>query len=186
MYCPYCGQLNMDEVTWPFWSRLAIMLWLAIIGILTISLLYWVAVYDAPPDFNVSHTTINIASPVMSNRTIDGEVRWDASFGINKITPKDQTIKWSDLYLVIRRENGSYLQQQLKLEQDDPSRYDNASDGSIKVETWYLDHTGGGKNADSGDVIVVTGLGKGLEGCSVSIMREGYQQGSIVLPMDFT
>lgn len=105
MYCPRCGQINMDEVTgssWPMWS---ITLLFAILGVLCILLIYAVAIYEPIPDYSL---TINLASPTLEERTIDDDVRWDASITVNKLTPRDEVLRWKEAYIVIKESDGSY------------------------------------------------------------------------------
>lgn len=183
--CPWCGFDTSIPVENSKSSQLSILIRVAVVGLLAISLVYLISTADKQPDENVMNTDILLSFPEISNRSIDGDVRWDASFDVNKITPKDQTIRWSDLYIVINRADGTPLQRQFRLVRKDPSQYDDASDGSIDIETWYIDNVGGKKNLDRDDGIVITGLGMGFEGGWVTIYREGVEQGQCRLPEAF-
>jgi hypothetical protein len=161
--CPRCGKLYEKEQkgsSWPMWS---ITLLVAVLGFLCVLLIYEVATYgpiDGPPYY---HTSINFASPEMTRRTIDDEVRWDASMEIHKVSPKDEIHPWTNIHIAIKGSNGTRLVEKMVINPYDVSDFDDGSDGNIDIQAWYIDESEHPNKLEPYDRVIITGLTRDFE-----------------------
>lgn len=109
----------------------------------------------------------------------DTEDIWDTTSSINKITPKDSTVKWSDMSVVIKDFDGSVLLTKTRPSSDTGTYGDS-------IEVWYIDSAGEGNAADPGDIIKITGMDDGYEGANIEITYKGNQIASMRLTTDFS
>ncbi len=182
---PVIGTILMVAIT----VVLAAVLWLMVSGMIT--------------DTDEQKTTVNIASPNVSTYTTEidpdgtpdnGDEYWiyDAVLNVNKITPKDDKVLWSDVRILIKGSDGSVLQAESSLTADNPATYDRAAAGGIDIEFWYVETSTGDTKMSAGDAIKITGMTDGsltlddYQGATVILKKAGEQIGSITLPTDFS
>jgi flagellin-like protein len=188
---PVIGTILMVAIT----VVLAAVLWLMVSGMIT--------------DTDEQKTTVNIASPNMSTYTTqidpDGVAAsgdeyyvYDAVLNVNKITPKDDKVLWSDVRILIKGSDGSVLMPEDILGDDGTATYDRdgtvaTGGGVIDVEFWYVETQTGDTKMSAGDAVKITGMTDGslaalddYQGATVIMKKAGEQIGSITLPTDFS
>lgn len=153
-------------------------------AIVVFSAFMWLFIADVTQDIDDEPTTLNLASPSVTQRTIDEENRWDSTTTVNKVTPQDASVSWETVRVVLKASDGSLLMGVTPLEPDNPLKYDNGSDGKVSVEMWYFDVNGDGL-LEPGDRIKFTALTDDYEGAIVEVTAEGERIGSLVLPTNF-
>jgi len=119
---------------------------------------------------------MQMGSPVTVKR--DSVDIWDATSSINKITPKNSVVKWSDISLIIMDFSGSVLLMNTKPSADTGSYGDS-------IEVWYVDSTGEGNAADPGDEVKLTGMDDGYQGATIEIDYKGRLVGDMRLTTNF-
>lgn len=77
------------------------------------------------------------------------------------------------------------LQRFVEFNPNEPSKYDDATDGKIEIQGWYIKNSEHPNIVVATDQIIITGLNEAYEGCTINILREEYQYASITLPTDF-
>ncbi len=131
------------------------------------------------------HTTVQFASPKISIRTSGEDNVWDATIHINKLTPKDERIRWSEVRVVVKSSVGSILNEGSKLHRYDPSAITEGDIGSADVQFWFEDTKGDGV-VGQGDFIMVTGMSAvQYERANVQITTGGQIIGDTSLPTVF-
>ena len=124
--------------------------------------------------------TLAIASPFVEPRNTGTAMLHDATLDIMKITPKDSTVKWSNVKVLIKGADGSVLLPATPVIVEDTGTYGGT------VEVWYHDEAGDRKKVDAGDSILITGMEAAeYEGAWVEITRLGERIGAVSLPTDF-
>ena len=88
---PVIGTILMVAIT----VVLAAVLWLMVSGMLKTE--------------ESEKTTVNLASPQVSQSTTNTS-RWDVRIDINKITPKDDKVQWTEVKILVKSSTGSVLQ----------------------------------------------------------------------------
>ncbi len=159
---PVIGTILMVAIT----VVLAAVLWLMVSGMI-----------QDPEDEKL---TLQLSSPKVTQYT-RGVTTWDAVLNINKLTPKDEKVKWSEVRIAIKSSDGSILNQAAEPDPDDPPNYDIT--GSI--EFWYVDITLNDVKVSAGDSIKITGMDVGYEGATLQILKAGKIIGDTTLPTDF-
>jgi len=169
---PVIGTILMVAIT----VVLAAVLWLMVSGMISTG--------------NESKTTVNIASPNVQQQTRGAPVYtcWDVTLNINKITPSDVKVLWSELKITVKSSTGSILKQQTTPLAD--AAYSTVAG---TVEFWYVETTLGDTKMSAGDAIKITGMGNGVlpvvgnsyEGALVEISKGGQLIGSSNLPTNF-
>jgi hypothetical protein len=131
-------------------------------------------------------TTVNLASPSVNTRDIANVTHWDTVININLVTPRDATVAWSDVVVMVRDADGQVLLQRTEALPDDPSSYDDAANGWVDVQVWYIDTDAVGV-VGAGDAIKITGMDDRYEGGYVEVVDadEVERIGSITLPTNF-
>ncbi|MCJ2540163.1 MAG: hypothetical protein LN414_02705 [Candidatus Thermoplasmatota archaeon] len=149
--------------------------------------LYYWTVTDIPTG-GEEQITVNLASVQIESRIIDGNQYWDASIIVNRFTPKDQTIPWEEIKVSAKDQAGRTLLENSKVFRDNPSNYDNALDGRLDVETWFIKMGENPNNykIEAGDTLKITGLTSDYKGAKIFITFNGEQISSLTLPRDFT
>jgi flagellin-like protein len=164
---PVIGTILMVAIT----VVLAAVLWLMVSGMIT-----------GPDEEKV---TVNIATPDVQAQTRTNPC-WDATLNINKITPKDEKVKWTEVRCVIKSASGSILNTALAPTADTPASYnDPAGTGPGVVQFWFVETDAGDTKMSAGDAIKVTGMDVGYEGATVDLTKAGERIGSITLPTNF-
>jgi flagellin-like protein len=163
---PVIGTILMVAIT----VVLAAVLWLMVSGMISTG--------------NETKTTVNIASPNVQHieRPV-GTVGWDVSLNINKITPSDVKILWTELKITVKSATGSVLQAQISPIADIAPPYPN-----VGTLGYYFVETGTGTAAsqmNAGDAIKITGMTGAWEGAHVELSKGGQLIGSCELPTNF-
>jgi len=125
--------------------------------------------------------TIQLDFASDSYKPIGEELYRDATFNINKITPKDEKVKAVEVRIVIKSSDGSVLNSATLLEPDEPMMYDDGSDGRVDVQFWHIDSDGDAR-LDAGDMIKITGLSSVYDFAHIQLLKAGERIGSITLP----
>ena len=168
---PVIGTILMVAIT----VVLAAVLWLMVSGMI-----------QDPEDEKL---TIQLSSPKVSQYERPVAVPpalptyvWDAVLNINKMTPKDEKVKWSEVRIAIKGSDGSILKQSEAPLEDGSATYDVAG----IVEFWYVDITLNDVKVGAGDSIKITGMSDTLyEGATVQLLKGGKIIGTTTLPTDF-
>jgi hypothetical protein len=123
--------------------------------------------------------TLTLSNPSVEPRDTGTTTVYDCSMFIQKITPRDMTVKWSELSIVIKSHDGSVL-----ISKTTPS--EDTGSYSETVEVWYSDEAGDRENADTGDELVISGMSKqDYQGAQVEVVRKGDRVASVILPTNF-
>ena len=168
---PVIGTILMVAIT----VVLAAVLWLMVSGMISTS--------------DEDKITVNLASPNVQKfdtRTAAAlDYRWDATLNVNKITPKDQKVLWSEVKVIIKASSGSILNAATGPLTDLGAVYDtDAADGTVTVEFWFVE-TGGNLQMNAGDAIKVTGMADTYEGATLELTKAGERIGSATMPTNF-
>jgi hypothetical protein len=136
----------------------------------------WLFVASQISDVDDERVTLNLASPDVMMRHIDGNPYWDAELEVNLLTPRDTVLSWASVMMVIKSSTGSVLLTSSPLLADHPPSYDDDTDGQVDVDNFVV---------NPGDEIKITGMTSAYEGATVDITSFGERIGSITLPTDF-
>jgi hypothetical protein len=126
-----------------------------------------------------------LASPSVTTRGIANVTHWDAVLDIQKVTPQDSRASWVGIEITVEAEDGSELLVGATPQPDHPFSYDDAANGWVDVEVWFIEATPVDVFVDVGDAIVITGMDDRYEGASIVIRSLGDQIGKILLPLNF-
>jgi flagellin-like protein len=164
---PVIGTILMVAIT----VVLAAVLWLMVSGMIT-----------GPDEEKV---TVNIATPDVQQQTRTNPC-WDATLNINKLTPKNEKVQWTEVRVIVKSASGSIFNQATTPGADTPASYnDPAGTGPTDVEFWYVETTAGDVKMSAGDVIKITGMDINYEGATIELTKAGERIGSITLPSNF-
>ncbi len=135
-------------------------------------------------EFIEEHTSqyVTLNESVKDVRTIGNKSRVDLSYQISKIGLKDEPIFWDDVKFIFKAYSGSVLNPATNISPDDPGRYDDASDGVIEVEGWYIENQGSADTLDEGDMIKITGISSNYERAVLEITVQGDRICHATLP----
>ena len=145
--------------------------------------IFWMGILGAMDDIPDERITLNLAAPVVTQRVITNVSIWDATVEVNLVTPRNTMTLWAGLEILIFSRNGMDLMR-TPLLPNDPSNYDDATNGWIDVEGWYID-TSTDLFIDEGDAIKVTGMDDRYKRSTLEIISMGGVIGTIRLPTDF-
>ena len=143
----------------------------------------WVGILGAIDDIPDERLTLNLAAPVVTQREISNVNIWDATINVNLVTPRDAMTLWAGVEVLIFSRNGMDLTE-TPLLPNDPSNYDDATNGWVDVEGWYIE-TSPDLFIDEGEAIKVTGMDDRYESSTLEIIFMGDVIGTIRLPTDF-
>ena len=143
----------------------------------------WMGILGAIDDNPDERLTLNLAAPVVTQREISNVTIWDATINVNLITPRDDMTLWAGVEILIFSRNGMDLMR-TPLLPNDPSSYDDATNGWVDVEGWYIE-TSPDLFIDEGEAIKVTGMDDRYESSTLEIIFMGDVIGTIRLPTDF-
>jgi len=167
---PVIGTILMVAIT----VVLAAVLWLMVSGMLT-----------SGDDEKI---TVNLASPSVQSFDRDPGAPvftvWDATMNVNKITPKDEKVSWSEVKMIVKSSAGSVLQPSIGLTQDTLT-YDDIDGAVVDLEFWYVETTTGDTKMSAGDGIKITGMPQAWEGAIVELLKGGERIASATLPTNF-
>jgi flagellin-like protein len=157
---PVIGTILMVAIT----VVLAAVLWLMVSGMLTTG--------------DDEKITVNLSSPSVQSFT-RGSACWDATMNVNKMTPKDEKVSWTEVKIIVKSAAGSVLQASTVL---------GADTGVYALvatpEFWYVEATGDAKMG-AGDGIKITGMPQTWEGATVELTKAGERIASATLPTNF-
>lgn len=163
---PVIGTILMVAIT----VVLAAVLWLMVSGMI-----------QEPDDEKL---TLQLSSPSVTriNERPVGTaiVCWDGVLNINKMTPKDEKVQWSEVRISIKDSTGSILMVATTVGDDSAATYD----PTPVVEFWFVDIQGDAK-VGAGDSIKITGMIATYEGADVQITKAGKIIADTTLPTDF-
>lgn len=117
-------------------------------------------------------------------REIDGDIYWDVGFKIIDDTSPD-IASYHEVLVVIENENGKEMFRQKPLKRDDPTQYDDASDGTVDIEVWLSPSPDDNINMNIGDWIIVTGLTKQYQGATIYFYNVDDEFGESIGRIDF-
>ena len=119
--------------------------------------------------------TVHLMKPDVSTR---GPV-YDAILTVNRVSPGDQSVLWTELTVVVLSENGSALNQSMVPCSDSNATYHDY------VEVWYVEVTPGDTIMTGSDAIKITGMSTDYEGATVILLKGSERIASIGLPVIF-
>ena len=123
--------------------------------------------------------TLLLSAPSLAPRNDGTGELHDATLSVNKVTPGESVVEWSDVKVTIKSAAGSVLLPLTSV------REDTGTYGS-DVEVWYSDTTGQRDRLDAGDAILITGMeASEYEGGYVYVFLEDERVGDTVMPTDF-
>ncbi len=163
--------------------KIALVVFFIVVMVMILTTFFWFVGVGSEPE-NPVRVTVNIAVPDVQMRPIDGIDHWDALLNINKITPRDENVRWSTVAIVVISATGSTLDGPIAMRQDWGGPYDDYSDGWVTVEFWFVETTGDVRMSAS-DGIRMTGLSRDYEGATIRLLRAGDTIGVIMLPLNF-
>ena len=166
---PVIGTILMVAIT----VVLAAVLWLMVSGMISTD--------------ESDKTTVNLASPSVQSLDVTERTTacWDVTLNVNKITPKDDKVKWSELRIVVKGADGSVLNQATT-----PAANTGAYTGDdlatpVAVQFWYVEVTAGDLKMDAGDGVKITGMTDIYEGAMVEMTKGGERIASATLQTNF-
>ena len=152
--------------------------------IVVLGVIFFMGFLSGIPEDNHYHDEVILSAPKVTQRQISNVTVWDAALDINTVRPSDFEPNWSYVRIKITSRDGMTLLSIVGLDPDDPHSYDDASNGWVDVEAWYID-----KNSntllDEGDTIKLTGMDDRYQGSTVEVLRAGEQIGTLTLPLNF-
>ena len=143
----------------------------------------WMGILGAIDNIPDERLTLNLAAPVVTQREIANVTIWDATINVNIVTPRDTMALWTGVEIFIISRNGMDLTERPLLP-DDPRNYDDATNGWVDVEGWYIE-TSLDLFIEEGEAVKVTGMDDRYESSILEIIFMGDVIGSIMLPTDF-
>lgn len=147
--------------------------------------LMWLGITEVVTEPEHENVVLNFESPVVTRRQIADESYWEASFQIHMLTPRDETVDWSDVRIVIKSNDGRVLNTLTRPLPDDPDAYDDGTDGSVDIQFWYDTSIPDSMVLGAGDTIRVTGMTVAYEGGTFEVWYQGRQIGDSLFPTDF-
>jgi hypothetical protein len=133
-------------------------------------------------------TTVTLANPSVQSmaagvdRTTDC---WDVTLNVQKITPKDVKVKWSELRVIVKSESGSVLDPSSPVAADTGAYTGDDLVSAVIQEFWYVEVTTGDDKLDAGDGVKITGMDLTYEGASIEFTKGGERIASATLPTNF-
>jgi hypothetical protein len=132
-----------------------------------------------PTDFpSPPRTVANLAAPQVSEKS-DNATRWNIRIDINKITPKDRKVLWTEVKIIVKSSIGGVLDAATDLVADTGGPYANTT------AFYYVETTSGDNKMSAGDGIKLTGLSSSYEGAIVELTKGGERFASATLPTNF-
>lgn len=163
------------------WSNKAYFLVMAvIIGIFLILIIYhscddMLCGPDEPP------VEYRFNPPEVEMRTIEGTDYYDVVAVPRRSYDRIVKVLWSELRIEIVSKDGDLLLPGALSRPDDPTSYDNGTDGHVDIEVWYeSDHTYMTNTPNCW--IKVTGLQHEHEGAKVRLLKAGGVIGAFKVP----
>lgn len=129
-----------------------------------------------------SSKNLVFGSPEVTLRPVDDVNFFDITVRLEKFTPKDSIVAWSELRVNIKKSNGELVVRDVRADPDDPFNYYNGTNPAFSIEVWYIDSISRSDRMDPGDSIKVTGLTGEHEFGRIDILVAGEKSGSFVIP----
>ncbi len=123
-------------------------------------------------------TTMNLAYPKVSQKS-DNATRWNVRIDINKITPDDVKVLWTEVKVIVKDYSGSVLDPATDVVADTGGPYANTT------AFYYVETTTGDDEVSAGDGILITGVDSSYEGATFELVKAGERIASIDLPTNF-
>jgi len=123
--------------------------------------------------------TVNLGNPTTPEKHTRTTACWDISMNINRITPNDQKVLWTELKILIKGSTGSLL-----LISTTPTADTGVYADPAVIQVWYIE-TGANTRMDAGDAIKITGMTTAYEGATVELTKAGNLIASATLPTNF-
>ena len=165
-------------------GKIAIILIVAFFLVIVAPTVLYLIVVNLGPDYDEPRITINMAMPEPIQRQIGGTSHWDVTSRVNMVSPSGTKLLWSEVRIIVKSSMGALLIPATLPSPDAPASYDDASDGTVDVEAWFIDVDGDG-NLEAGDTLKLTGIGASYEGAVVEMVKAGARIASLTLPTDF-
>ena len=188
-WCPECGAtLPPDMLAQPppfvqhgdadeWINKVAGLTFVVILLLLSAILAYLIiGVPCSPSDGSV---TVSLSLPSVSRRSTGDHICWDAVIDIDRYSPKDEKILWTEVRIVVKASDGSILDASTEVLPDAAAHADPPT-----PEFWYVDLEGDRK-LGAGDFFKITGLDASYEGAHIQITQAGSTIGSSKLPTTF-
>ena len=175
---PVIGTILMVAIT----VVLAAVVWIMVSGMLVAPEAKSITLNIKQPSVTAAETARYSTTPL--------PVVFDAVMDIEKVSPNEERVLWTEVTLTIKSSTGSLLKGASALRPDGSLPYDTDADGSIDVEIWYIETTTGDSKVSASDCVKVTGLSTGgaspsYESASIELFKGGERIGSVELPSDF-
>jgi len=135
---------------------------------------------ESPEEQNV----INFQAPRVSQRQVSNVTVWDATLEVDRVTPRESGVWWDTLQLSVLSREGDVLFAYHNPAIDDPQSYDDATNGWVDVEAWYIDLENN-TLLRQGDIIKITGMDERYQGATIMIREKGTQTVTLQLPLNF-
>jgi len=155
-----------------------------VVAIVVAAAIFWFAFFSIVDDNIDGDVTLSLSAPSVSQRDIGGTEYWDALMNVNKVSPGSALVSWVGTSVIVKNTFGQVLMQRTNLMPDNPALYDDASDGSVDAEGWYVDIRSD-VFVSAGDSIKLTGLDADYEGATIEVYDFTDRIGSVVLPTNF-
>ncbi len=164
--------------------KVAVIVVVVVVLVAVMFAIIWMGILGAIDDLPDERLTLNLAPPDVTQREITNVTIWDATVEVNLVTPRNTMALWAGVVIVVMSRDGMILLTRTPLLPDNPSDYDDATNGWVDVEGWYID-TSTDLFIDEGDAIKVTGMDDRYESSTLEIIFMGDVIGTIRLPTDF-
>lgn len=125
---------------------------------------------------------LDISNPVAKAKFIEGEDYWDVHAEVTGFVPKDEKLHWRDIRVTIRSKDGHNLMVNARINQDDPSAYDDGTDGWVDIQSWYICTPSHMPYMTAGSTIKITGLTEESDGGEIKVLHAGVEIGSFTIP----
>lgn len=132
----------------------------------------WILVSGMLEDPNEPMITVSLDTPRVNTR---GTV-YDATLGVIRVSPEDQSVPWSQVYVLVKSYNGSILNESTLPKTDTNATYHDY------VEIWFVEVTPGDMMMGGSDSIKITGMSKAYEGATVILVTGGERIAETDLP----
>jgi FlaG/FlaF family flagellin (archaellin) len=145
---------------------------------IVLAAILWLMVSEMTAVDQDVNTTINLAYPQVSQK-LDNTTRWNVRIDINKITPDDVRVLWTEVKVIVKDYSGSVLDPATDVASDTGGPYSNST------SFWYVETTTGDIDVGAGDGILITGIDSSYEAATVELVKAGERIASMTLPTNF-
>ena len=121
----------------------------------------------------------SLAMPWIERWDEDNVTVWNVRVDVNRISPEDAEIPWSDLRLGVYDKSGTLILP------PQPLREWTDSESSTSPVVWFVETTSYDTNMHPGDGIKLTGIDRTYEGATIELRINGEKCASVPLPKEF-